>query len=319
MRDVGVRGHCTVLVVLLLAGVTGCAQPGVSAAPADRAGLVARADGVQARLDRVYQRIMGTRAQRVAGDYVSFRLLQDGSRACLAKAGFDYPEAPFIPIELDYPAGLAATGYSWLAPVGSTHLTDSARAIAPAQRRVADRLAGTDPGAERSADLGKPAYGAALSTCDTEVTGYEDADHPAGRDALLGAFHRMLAAADAAAAARAGSYGPCMARSGYSVADYSELAELIGRRLPGLDDIPGPGEPDTAAMGAAVAYEKRAIAADAGCRGDIRARAMVEDLGPALDRFEAAHAEALAAMDRGWAGIVARAAQLPGWEQAVSG
>jgi hypothetical protein len=106
-------------------------------------------------------------------------------------------------------------------------------------------------------------------------------------------------------AATTTGYGTCMARAGFAGAnDPALLARQVAAGYP--NPVPEGGT-DAPSWVAAQAREKKAAAADVGCRLS-GYRAALLALGPQLTQFSQVHASELASVKAQWAALVTKAA-----------
>jgi hypothetical protein len=267
---------------------------------------------VDLQLVALYDAISGTARQRSAGEYVSNRRFEDPLVACMAAAGLPYSPGPFIDHWANYTSDGAADDTNWLAPLHNPVLTREAQ-VPAGERKAEDRAESKRPAPTSVAARDPQRYSGVLNGCQSqEGTGYEAAGQPRDYYALLRAFHTMLDQIDGSLRRYAGPYRQCMSARGFPVRSYQGLFASIRARIPRQSwDIPAPGQAGGPQWRHVVAYESRALDADASCRADAY-RAGLARLGPAIVTFEQTHAAEIRATEAAWKAIVATANRYPG-------
>jgi hypothetical protein len=264
-----------------------------------------------ARLDDLQRRITGTVAERVASERISYHRLHEPLRACIAAIGLPYFPQPFVnPYagmhDADLTIGFAGNG--WFAPISTQDF-----GIAAAQLRLSGAQSGDDQasaGYRSLSDADKDRYQEAQDSCAAPASTEDDV--PTGEGELSAALDDVMAAVEARLPVKdqVAGYRGCMAAAGLpDLPDPAALADRLGRDFPPRDAMPLNGRPAAPEWDAVVAREHAAAQADARCRRGTYEQAVLA-IGPELERFERDRAEALAAVRRGWAEVVAAAARL---------
>ncbi|UQU64625.1 hypothetical protein COUCH_37765 [Couchioplanes caeruleus] len=282
------------LSAVLLAGAltTGCANSGAAGAPAEPAAL----EQGRALYEQVSNSLYGTSADRLAAEKATAARFQGALATCMKAKGFTYRQAP----------SEQQTG----GPIGPDDLSSLTEisddfGIATAkhhQAEVADVLRKADEANKMTAEE-EVQYAKALSSCPGVAAKAEQQASPIiptamGKE-LTDTFREVEktpAVADALAA-----YGPCMKAAGIAAKDRSHAYQMALAKFP-------PADRGVAAMEAdpqwaeAVAFEKKAAAADATCRQPAQDQALAA-AAPRLQTFVTKYQAALDAADANWTKI----------------
>ena len=245
--------------------------------------------------------VKGTATQINAGQYVEERTYQNGFAGCMAEAGFEYPQRPFMPPEPDADVSVRL-GTEWLEPPAGD--------LDIAEFKVAQRFASRDWKGSPYYDLApdqQEAYDKALDGCLKHEASWtvDSLPHSVSvvRNALFMLVEQVEAGLDTS------GYGPCMKAQGFDVSSYSELYRYVATQLPPSSQAPQSIVGGDEGWRAGVALERQAAEADAECRGDIYAKG-VAALGDELPAFEERFADDIATIPTEWSTLVAEADQL---------
>jgi hypothetical protein len=310
------RGGSAIAVGIVVALLAGCG-PATAPKSSVSLGLPRPTDTppgvtVDLQLVALYDAISGTSRQRSAGEYVSFHREEDPLKVCMAAAALPYSPGPFIDHWVNYESDGAADDTNWLAPLRNPVLTREAQ-VPVAEQKAEARAESRRPSPTSVAARDPRRYSGVLNGCESqEGTGYEAAGQPHDYYALLRAFQDMLGQIDSSLRRYAVPYRQCMSARKFPVRSYQGLFASIRARIPQRSwDIPAPGQAGGPQWQQTVAYESRALDADASCRAPAY-RAGLARLGPAIVTFEHTYAAEVRATEAAWQAIVATANGYPG-------
>jgi hypothetical protein len=237
--------------------------------------------------------------------------MEDPLVACMAAAGLPYSPGPFINHWANYESDGAADDTNWLAPLHNPVLTREVQ-VSPGEQQAEDRAESKRPSPTSAAARDPRRYSGVLNVCESQQGTYETAGQPRDYYALLRAFDDMLDRIDRSLRRYAGPYRQCMSARGFPFRSYQGLFAAIRARIARRpSDIPAPGQVGGPRWQRVVAYETRALDADASCRAD-GYRAGQALLGPAIVRFEQTCAAEIRATEAAWKAIEATANRYPG-------
>jgi hypothetical protein len=295
----------TVVVLVAAAGLTGCGQSGTKSV---NAATVSRN---ASRLGDLHRRILGTVAERTAGERLAYHGLQDPIQACATAAGLPDLRPPFIDIyagRTDADLTVAFSGDGWLTPVS----TDSFGLAADQLRLSATQPAAGQAPADRLSPADRERYEKIQDSCEPPASAYTGVQFPPGAIELSQDLDETIAVVvgRAPVVELTAGYQGCMKEAGFAgVASPTALSRVLTRDFPARDAMPLDGRPASPEWEAFMARERKAAKADAGCRRDIYDQALTA-IGPDLDRFESERAADLAEVRRRWADLVATAGKL---------
>ena len=262
---------------------------------------------VQAEIDQLHERIMGSAADRSAGEFLTYMKVQGTLRTCMAETGFVYSPPLFV----DPYANRAVPSPDFLqeiVPVDAMSVNLHGLSVSSSYGdlgRVAD-VAGVN--ADALIGARKTAFNGQIEQCKNTITGLQDTTFPSAATALEGQFEHAVDSAlnRAKVGALAAGYGDCMQHAGYNVASRDDLLALIDAQYQA--QIAPDGTKGTGWAGV-VASEHRAAEADARCRYDAYVAAMAA-IAPALSDFATAHVDDLRSVDAAWVKVRSSALQL---------
>lgn len=208
----------------------------------------------------------------------------------MATAGQEYQPAPFQALP---DTGVAPGDLLAFAPARDDFgVGRRVQALAATGEAVQPALDGAD--SDQSAR-----YVHAVTGCATgEVM---DAGNPSGQEVLDGQLVAALTAVQTSATPTlADDYPACLAALGLQARNLSELYVKVEQAYPGISYETKSDATKAEGWAQAVAFERKAAAADADCRTEAAEVALVA-AKPTLDTFAAAHTAELEAVADGWA------------------
>jgi hypothetical protein len=293
---------------VLALGVTGCKDSGTAtqAAPADAKEVAANA----AALDDLYRKITGNVQQRVAGEQLTYHLVQKYTADCMAKLKVTYYPPSFATAyeglsDADLTYGWDNGG--WLGPTSAADLGVQRSKLSQARAAALNQ---TPTEVAAMSDAAKAKYGDQVGQCVPPEDLYDGKGTAASADDLQDKLNAAVSKVLATPAVQklTSGYGACMARAGYSgVTDPGAVQRRVSAKYPAVSQAPVDGKAAGPGWADGVAAEAKAAAADAGCRKQIYDVAMTT-LGPELGAFSAAQAAALTQVAKEWDAIVKAAA-----------
>jgi hypothetical protein len=292
----------TAAMIICVAPLAGCS--GDDAHAVNSASVTRNA----ARLDSLYRRIMGTVAERTAGERLAYHRLQDPIQACATAAGLPDLRPPFVDIyagRSDADLTVAFTGEGWLTPIS----TDSFGFASDQLRLSAAQSSAAPPPVERLSAPDRDRYQQIQDTCEPPAAAYAEVQFPPGAADLGRALDDVIATVEARSPVTDGKsdYSGCLRDAGFpDVGNPTALSGKLSHEFPPRDAMPLDGRAAGPAWTSFVARERKAARADARCRRGLYDKA-VSTIGPDLDAFESAHAAELTAVRQGWAELVATA------------
>ncbi len=266
------RGLSICLALVATAGLAGCsgAAPAAPAAPG---------------YDRIVTQVYGTPGQRQAADARAWWTSRMAAVECMRRAGQDYSIFGYnAPLDREYVDPGDLLGF------------------APARQDldVADELIHTS--ATRST-LNASAQSVAAQRCETESAAPAASLVPDGQQALADELVDVLRKVqDATAPNVAGDYRTCMAAAGIPATDLADLRARAKRAFPVAEAADEYNPTNVPGWADGVAFERRAAAADAGCRTAV-VKTVRTAATPQLVEFAHQHAAELDRVAAGWAWI----------------
>lgn len=301
------RVRWVVSAAVLVSMMSSCAIGQSGATP----GLPSNAAAVQtgaSLLGQLRVLILGTVAQRSAGELVMYHHLQDPLRDCLTAAGFEYVQPKFDDIyqgRNDQEVSESMDGLGWFARPGSSDFRLAENELVRARVvSLEENNAYLSLGEDR-----KKQYGDQLNRCRPSSAAY-GTNFPPNALQLNDALNDVLgAAADIPALKSAqDKYPACLSSHGFRAENPSRLVDAVSA-------FPARGAPvsgRSASTEWAAASERAHTAADADavCRRDIYNAGMTV-VAPRLDVWRRQHEPDLAQIQAGWAAITKQAAAYP--------
>jgi hypothetical protein len=296
---------------LLVTGLVACKsgdQPGAQPQVGSSA-----AHAASDALDTVYRQINGTVPQRIAGEEVTYHVVQKYTAGCMAKLKVTYYPPEFSTAyeglsDADLSYGWDNGG--WLGRPSSTDLGVQRSKLSQARTSTANQVPSE---VDAMSDADRARYADQLGKCEAPESLYADKDTAGGaadlQDKLNALVNGVLAKPEVQKLTS--GYGACMRKAGYSgVTDPGAVQRQVAAKYPALTAAPIDGKAAGAGWKDAVAAEAKAAAADAGCRQQLYNVAMVA-VGAALTSFTSTNAAALSAVQAQWDAIT-KAAQAAG-------
>lgn len=262
--------------------LSGCGTPNSTV----EAGAPTSAQAFDATIAKVY----GTTPQRAAAAEAGWLRTQLAVQECMSGKGLEYTPAPYQQLP---DTGVAPGDLLAFAPARTDFgVARRVQAFAAAGDFAQPALAGAS---EETADK----FAAAVSECATGDI--QDAGNPKGQEVLDGQLVAALSVVEKKVLPDlAGTYKTCLAGKGFPAANLSDLYVKVEQKFPPIsyehksDATKAPGWAE------AVEFEKKAAAADAGCRADAVDTALMA-AEPALAEFTARNSAAIEQVAAGWA------------------
>jgi hypothetical protein len=278
--------------------VVGCGTQGNQPSPAAE----------DARLLAVQESIMGTPAQRSAGEYLGNYALDAPVQKCMEKKGMPY-EIKYLDTSIG--TTTQSLGDTWTEPIDLTYMLHNMQ-VAAAKAPKEERLSSPPDADDVKAT---PEYADALNVCDDEEGSWNDASSPPSSMRLAVRLDLEIAEIERDFGGN-GPYNDCMAAAGFDVHQndldgVDGLWWLLVDKAPPPADRPPPGRAGGPRWADFLAFADQALASDRACRAAKHAEAMSQ-VGPALDDFEQENATEIARIQAEWQSIV-QEAQEKGW------
>lgn len=275
------------LATIALAALTGCAGQGpISPAALQPATL---ADG-EAALNAVISQVYGTPEQRQAGEELSWLTSQAAIAACALPKGATYTVPTWTPSLPPTPP----------APGDLLGFAPQRADFGVAKRIETLAKRGQPINADLAAAADKDAWFAAVGSCQHAAQAGEKLAVPAGQEVLEGKLVDALTAAQSEAAPNlAAEYATCMKSAGIDANDLSETYIKVEHAFPAVSSDKPTDPTGQPGWDTAVAFEKKAAAADWNCRSSRRAEVIAASVDE-IDAFTAANATALTEVAAGW-------------------
>jgi len=300
-------GSSTVAIFLTLA-LAGCGQEQpTSMADTGTAPTAAEVAAAEESLRDVFQFVVGTPQQESALHVLEYLDFHEPLQACVAAAGQTYRAPMFIDLSLGRDnAPLPSSVMEFAAVAGSDGMWQ------PSGAKEISALANAARAFTGGAyDSPPAAYAAALDGCLGTATTSVDR-RPTAAKAVYSSLQRAMhdVAEDVDMEERRAAYLTCVASAGFEASEFSDMTILArSGYAPFAVDIDNPAAtlaPQGPQWDAAVAKEKAVAKADATCRSEVHAEAMVA-LAPALRDLTAERRDDLQRAMRAWDALSAEA------------
>ncbi len=261
-----------------------------------------------AHLLALQESIMGTPAQRSAGEYLGNYALDAPVQECMAEKGLPY-EIKYMDTSIG--TETRSLGDTWTEPLDLTHMLHNMQVVA-AKAPKEERLSSPP---DKDDVKATPEYADALRICDDEEGSWSDASSPPKSMRLAVRLDMALQDIERDFGGN-GPYNDCMADAGFDVYQndldgVNGLEWLLIDRAPPPADRPAPGEAGGPRWADFLVFANQALASDRACRSDKHAEAMSR-VGELLDDFEQENATEIARIQAEWQALV-QEAQEKGW------
>ena len=287
MRRRELLGRTSIVLLALLS--TSCGEPDATAPIVVPAGQ----SSVEKDLQSTWEAIVGTSADRIAADQVTYVKYQKPIVECMAGHGYGYTPPPYLsliqrghptPIDREYPA---------LISQGIPH--GSGLDIVYQLSRAEVAGSGANPGFEKLGEAERVSYADQVTACQPPEDEYANVSSAAVDAALLASFREVLAAANSVAASELSDYSSCMKGHGIEVARPQDLPDVIRVEFTAGSTDPG-----------GLAFEQAATRADSECLQKAHVVALQAVEGPLAEFTASQQTQLDAARDR-WAALQAEA------------
>jgi hypothetical protein len=268
---------------------TSCGAPAATAPTLVPAGQ----RSVEKDLQSTWEAIVGSSADRVAADQVTYVTHQKPIVGCMADHGYSYTPPPYIsliqrgtptPIDRDYPA---------LISLGIPQASGLDIAFQLSRAELAG--SGVNPGFENLGDADRVSYANQVTACEPSEDQYANVYSDTVDAELLTSFRGVLEAANSVAESELRSYSSCMNSSGIAVDRPQDLPEAIRLTFTAGSTDPG-----------GLAFEQAATRADSECLQKAHVVALQAVEGPLAEFTASQQTQLDAARDR-WAALQAEA------------